>query len=112
MQTFNYDFVEPDFMEAFMLWVNHKRAMKKGYKTQQSLQICYKHLKHISGTPQNALQIIETSIANNWAGLFPLKNNHGNTTANRQQSGFDIARQSLADTLTEIAKGRIGNYCP
>lgn len=56
-------------------WIDYKKSRGEKYKTEQSLMVCAKKLHELSGG--NALDadaIIEQSIANNYAGLFPLKN--------------------------------------
>nr|DAO41736.1 MAG TPA: replisome organizer [Crassvirales sp.] len=72
----SYDFVENEYKDAFFKWLEFKRGCKKMYKTQSSLQTCYNHLKKISNNnPSLAMQIVEESIANNWAGLYARKEN-------------------------------------
>ena len=105
-KTFNFDFVEAEYFQPFMLWIDHKRQCKQGYKTQGSIELCYKRLKEISNNnPITALAIIEQSIANNWQGLFPLKNNKYESVANRQSNGLSSAIQSLKDDMYTLAAG-------
>ena len=104
-KTLNFDFVEPQYLQSFMLWIDYKRQIKKGYKTQMGIEICYKHLIHISGNPETALKVVHQSIANNWQGLFPLKNNKYESVANRQSNGLSSAIQSLKDDMYTLAAG-------
>lgn len=56
-------------------WVDYKKSRGEKYKSEQSLLVCAKKLHELSGgNALNADAIIEQSIANNYAGLFPLKN--------------------------------------
>lgn len=56
-------------------WVDYKKSRGEKYKSEQSLLVCAKKLHELSGgISENADLIIEQSIANNYAGLFPLKN--------------------------------------
>lgn len=69
-----FDFVKPEYKEAFETWIEYKKARNEKYKNQKSLEACYnKLIKLSSGNPVAALEIINNSMANNWAGLFPLK---------------------------------------
>lgn len=104
-KTFNFEFVDPRYFQSFMLWIDYKRQIKKGYKTQMGVELCYKHLLHISGNPTAALEIVHQSIANNWQGLFPLKNKNYESVANRQSNGLGSAIQSLKEDMYTIAAG-------
>lgn len=70
-EDFSFDFIENDFKESFMLWLEYKHKRRETYKTQKSLEICYKQLKEKSNNDSNeSMKIVEQSMANNWAGLF------------------------------------------
>lgn len=56
-------------------WLDYKKSRKEKYKNQTSIQAMVKNLFTLSGgNPNTATAIIEQSMANNWAGLFALKN--------------------------------------
>lgn len=58
-------------------WLEYKKAKKQTYKTEQSLSLCRRNLIALSGgNPQVAMLVVEQSIANNWAGLFALKEDY------------------------------------
>lgn len=87
---FDFSFVNENFKEVFLDWLNYKKAKGQKYKSQQSLEICYKNLLKISNNnPELAKECIENSIANNYSGIFPVKNKlngtdgKNNTTSNR-----------------------------
>jgi len=81
-KKFNFDFIEESYKDIFESWLNYKKERKESYKTQTSLEACYRNLKKLSGNnPETAKEIIENSFANNWSGLFPLKNNKTFTPA-------------------------------
>ena len=68
--------VEEDFKPIIREWCSYKREKRQSYKPT-GLKACYaKLLKLSNGNPNTAQQIIEQSMANNWAGLFALKNNY------------------------------------
>lgn len=72
----DFDFISSEFLETFSLWLEYKKDKGQGYKSEKSLKACYNKLVKLSkGDPAIAEQIVNESIANNWAGLFELKNN-------------------------------------
>lgn len=105
-KTFNFEFVDAQYFQSFMLWIDHKRQIGKGYKTQMSIEICYKHLIHISGSGDKALQVVHQSIANNWQGLFPLKQNKYESVSDKAATGIELAKAALAKSLNKIATSR------
>jgi 23S rRNA G2445 N2-methylase RlmL len=61
--------------KSFQAWLSYKAAKKQTYKSQESVKACYSHLVNLAGNDsETAKKIIEQSMANNWAGLFELKN--------------------------------------
>jgi hypothetical protein len=73
--AFSFDFITDEvFRKHFDTWLEYKRQRRESYKTQMSLEMCYRKLVELSGNnPDTALLIIQQSMANNWAGLFALK---------------------------------------
>ncbi len=70
--------VKEDFKPIMREWCQYKREKKQKY-TPTGLKACYaKLLKLSNANPNTARQIIEQSMANNWAGLFALKSNFAN----------------------------------
>jgi hypothetical protein len=70
-KNFDLSFVESEFKQPFMEWLQYKREKRQEYKGQQSLMTCYKHLKKISdNNPEIAKVVIEWSIAKNYTGFF------------------------------------------
>lgn len=89
---------EPDpFGKAMKVWLEYKKAKKQTYKTEQSLSLCRKKLIQMAGgSPEVAMLIVEQSIANNWAGLFRLKDErrYGNNDREASQARRDADFQS------------------
>ena len=83
------EFVSEDFLECFKMWLTYKSERKESYKSELSLKTCYSNLLKLSGENfEIAKQIITQSIANNWAGLFPLKTNiNGHTIKSNRKDG-------------------------
>ena len=64
-------------------WLEYRKQIKKPYKSQMTIETCYKHLEDLSrGSLYLAEKIVEQSIANQWQGLFELKQGNGNTQPN------------------------------
>lgn len=79
----NYDidfsFVEETFEDAFFCWLRYKQGRGEKYKNLGSLRKCYDKMKRdCKGSPLIAMKMVEQSEANNYAGLFPLKENFNN----------------------------------
>jgi hypothetical protein len=93
--NWDFSFVNPEILESFQNWLSYKAAKKQALETQQSVKACYSHLVNLAGNDsQTAKLIVEQSMANNWAGLFELKNrkNGGNGS-----SGADVKIYSHAE---------------
>lgn len=62
-------------------WIDYKKSIKDNYKSQQSLDLFVKNLiKYSGGNAQLAEEIIETSMANQWKGIFEPKNKKNEQT--------------------------------
>ena len=74
-KDYDISFVEESFKDVFKSWLDYKRERKETYKSKKSLETLYKKLHQLSnGDSETARLIVEQSMANNWAGLFELKN--------------------------------------
>lgn len=72
-------FVPSLFQNVVQVWMHYKIEKKQKY-TQSGIEQCVKRLIKISnGNVQVAEAIVSQSMANNWAGLFELKNERNNT---------------------------------
>ena len=96
----DFDFISNEFLETFTLWLEYKKDRRENYKSEKSLKACYNKLVKLSkGNPAVASQIVDESIANNWAGFFELKNNkneYGNKKqTNSTDSGDTIIRTTV-----------------
>jgi len=92
-ERFKFDFVEPPYRAPFLEWLAYKRERHEKYTTQRTLRACYNNLVKLSGgSPAVARKMVEQSEANNWAGLFKLKNSdkdgdkRSNNTVGAQQA--------------------------
>lgn len=103
------DYVSPEYKEVFTDWLEYKKQRKEAYKTEKSIQLCYNKLIKLSGNnPDTARQIVDQSMANNWAGLFELKNEgYGNnrTKNSRKQEANNYALRQYIEEGERIARG-------
>jgi hypothetical protein len=68
------EYINPLFLESFEKWMKYKSERKEKYKSESSEKSFYNLLIKLSNNnPIIAAQIVEQSIANNWAGIFELK---------------------------------------
>lgn len=89
--------VDPAYEKVFKLWLEYKHQRGESYKSDISLKACYNKLVRLSGgDPEKALAIVEQSMANNWAGLFQLKDENGNENNRSTYDNRDAERERLA----------------
>jgi hypothetical protein len=70
--------VAPDMIEVVKTWLAYKKEKNQTYKPT-GFKAFYKSLCELSGNnSQVAMAIIEQSMQNNYAGIFPLRNNNNN----------------------------------
>lgn len=66
--------LESPWQELMRIWFEYKKSRKEAYATVMGAKSCLTKLRNLSGNnPQTAQAVIEQSMANNWAGLFPVK---------------------------------------
>lgn len=82
---FDLSFIDERFMEAMESWLSYKKEIKDSYKSERSIKACYNNLIKLSwNNPTKAMEIVNQSIANNWKGLFELKEK----VAQKRKSNF------------------------
>ena len=98
----NLSFLQKDFNKKKKKWLLYKKEKKQEYKGQTSINtFCKKLIEYSNGDAIIAEAIIEQSIANNWAGIFELKNNNN---GNKQQNGLDADTQWRSEMEASIAR--------
>lgn len=98
----SFDFVAESFKPVFQKWLDYKREKKQTYKSKLSLQQCYKQLLELSNNNVAiAEKVVNQSIANNWAGLFPLKD------ISKTTPKIDSPLQKSVDNILEFM---LANY--
>ena len=77
--------ISENFKEIVFVWLKYKSDRKEKYKSEESIKLFYKKLLKLSNNDSKlALRIIEQSMANNWAGIFELKDHINNQTTQPQ----------------------------
>ena len=95
-------FLQKDFIPVVEKWLLYKKEKKQEYKGQTSINtFCKKLAEYSNGDAIIAEAIIEQSIANNWAGIFKLKNNNNE---NKQRNGPDADAKWRAEMEASIAR--------
>lgn len=108
--SFDLDFIDDAYKEVFVEWLNYKKNKKQSYADEKSIKVCYNKLVKLScNNPEIARQIVEQSMANNWAGLFALKNEnqYGINSKNysRKQEANNYALKQYLEEGERIARG-------
>ena len=101
--------VAPNMVEPVETWLAYKREKSQSYKPT-GFKTFYKKLCELSNNnPQIAMAIIEQSMQNNYAGIFPLRNNNNNNNYGRETITDKIRRTvEEANQFSEQLRSRIG----
>jgi hypothetical protein len=70
--------VAPKMLEVVETWLAYKKEKGQSYKPTGFSSFYKKLCKLSNNNPQVAMAIVEESMSNNYAGIFPLKNNNDN----------------------------------
>lgn len=100
--------VDEPMQEIVDTWLQYKKEKGQSYKPT-GFKTFYKKLCELSGNnPQVAMAIIEQSMQNNYAGIFPLRNNNNNYG---RETITDKIRRTIeeANTFSQQLAERIGN---
>lgn len=96
--------LDGEYQEIIREWLSYKRERKETYKSVRSMQAFVAKLTKLSnGNPKIAREIINQSIANNWAGIFQLKidqrNDDNKSHTNRPSSTVFIGNHYGQSTI-------------
>ncbi len=107
---------ESPWRELMFIWFDYKSTRKESYRSEIGAKKCLTMLRNLSGgNAEVAQRIIDQSMANNWAGLFALREGQvrGHPPNGRQygqrigqiiQSDDDQKRQRYIDKLKNAGK--------
>ena len=99
---FDFRFVPENLIDCVDLWLTYKRTRRETYKSQMSFERMVKQLNDFSeGNHETAVKIIEQSMANNWAGLFQLKEQK----LGKNERARQTALSNLSDLQRRIESG-------
>lgn len=97
-EKFDFSFCSIAFEDIFFDWLEYKAARKESYNTQRGLEMCYnKLIKMSNNDPSIAQQIVEQSMANNWAGLYELKDGQRTRQTGAQPTNWTAEYHKVAD---------------
>ena len=101
--------VAPNMVEPVKTWLAYKKEKAQSYKPT-GFKTFYKKLCELSGNnPQVAMAIIEQSMQNNYAGIFPLRNNNNNNGYGKETITDKIRRSvEEANAFSQQLSDRIG----
>lgn len=75
--------LDDEYQDIVQEWFSYKRERKETYKSVRSMQAFVAKIKKLSrNNAKIAREIINQSMANNWAGIFQLKNDDTKRAAN------------------------------
>lgn len=102
--------VAPNMVEPVEVWLAYKKEKGQSYKPT-GFKTFYKNLcKYSNNDHDTAMLIIELSMQNNYAGIFPLKNNNNNGNYGRETITDKIRRTvEEANEFSQQLTDRIGN---
>jgi len=101
-----FDFTEIDepFRPILDDWLTYKKERKQTYKSQRTFLIMYSELQTLSGgDPAMAAAIVRQSIANNYAGLFKLKNGDNERTFTKAEQAKRAAYENTISLAQRLA---------
>ena len=100
--------VAPNMLEPVETWIAYKKEKGQSYKPT-GFKTFYKNLcKYSNNDHDTAMLIIELSMQNNYAGIFPLRNNNNNNYG--RETITDKIRRTVeeANMFSEQLRSRIG----
>ena len=102
--------VAPNMVEPVEVWLAYKKEKGQSYKPT-GFKTFYKNLcKYSNNDHDMAMLIIELSMQNNYAGIFPLRNNNNNNGNYGRETITDKIRRTVeeANQFSEQLRSRIG----
>ncbi len=102
-----FELISDDWRDLVVEWLEYKSARKQKYKTAKSLKAFEDELRELSGGDKLiAKKIIKKSMASNWSGIFPLKNNNNGKNNSRKSKSSDPHSREFGEAVAEgIAMG-------
>jgi hypothetical protein len=100
-------FISENFVKYWGLWKDYKKEEHKfNFKSIESEQASLNELVKLSdGLENDAIRIIEQSLANGWKGFFKLKNDNNGTTKNQSRVSPKITNEQLHEAFIKRSNG-------
>jgi len=99
-----YPYTSESFMNAWAVWLEYRKEIKKPYKSPKSEQMA---LKQLANYPEDqSIAMIEQSIANGWQGIFEIKKSSYNAKSGKKGGGRQrTSNQRLHEFYSEFLGG-------
>lgn len=108
--VYDWSLLSDDMKVIAEEWLKYKREKRQTYKPSGFKTFCKRLIKLSDNNPSKARLIIEHSMANNYAGIFELKNNRNETASstgnNRTANAAPTDQQLIFDTYDLIKEAR------
>jgi len=98
-EDYDFSFIDERFIEMFFSWLDYKRERKEKKYTKKGIKALYKKIiDDSSGDPEIAKRMAEQSYANNWSGIFKLKQEYAADTY-KNNSSVEQRREDAASII-------------
>lgn len=98
----DFSIVAPEFMECVNTWLAYKKEKKQTYKPKGFVVFYKKLAADSNNNPIVAAKMIENSMANNYAGVFKLKDSELKSLHTTQKTLFDKQTQTDEELLQQF----------
>lgn len=98
----DFSIVAPEFMECVNTWLAYKKEKKQTYKPKGFVVFYKKLVADSNNNPIVAAKMIENSMANNYAGVFKLKDSELKSLHTTQKTLFDNQTQTDEELLQQF----------
>lgn len=102
------DVLDPSFVPVLRKWFDYKASRNEQYRNISAINTLFEYLKKLANNdPVVAMDIVNQSIANNWAGLFELKTQSNNANS---RSSYQTAAERGGAALRGVAEKVLAKY--
>jgi hypothetical protein len=99
---------DSNWMDIVIEWLDYKKQKRQTYKSEKSIKaFCLELVRLSNGELDVAKNIINNSIARNYAGIFTIKNNQNGqsiNTAEAEQAEFRRVAEMLRRTVSNNSR--------
>lgn len=100
---------DTELQKAVNDYIQHRAEIKKTIKSERSMDLFLKKLSSLSESNADKIEILNSSIANGWQGIFPLKKdaNKNNLKSNVPQHGNFTQREYSEEELEGLYENSV-----